>query len=196
MSVQMIPGQILQHFKGGFYKVLTVGKDADTGEEIVVYIALEDGETYTRKAYRFEEIVEWPDGTKRARFIVNSPKMEKIYRERREVPALELVKSNVVAEGDPQTAHDILSIVCEEILPLEAIERWTPAQRIEAERWARVQHHLASDNEVDEIPPMPVHVRKLREQSPKQEWAGDVSLEPRGTSPAGDDDEKEPVSAL
>lgn len=70
---------------------------------------------------------------------------------------------------DPSVLLDILSLVCEEVFTIEDLLAWTPEQRKEAETWAAVQHAVASDNEVDEIPPMPVHVRELRDRRPKRD---------------------------
>lgn len=216
MPPQTLPGQVIQHFKGGFYKVLHTARDADTGLDVVVYVSLQDGAVYTRNAFRFEETVEWPDGTKRARFIVNQPRKETLMmkRQKQEVSAdrhFKAVKPDEGApEDSPSTTLDILQLVCQEKLPIEAIERWTPEQRIEAERWASAQHLLASDynsEDLEEIPPEPVHVRKLREQSPKWDWTNDVELKSevddiprddkmRGTSPAGGDNEEDSVPSL
>lgn len=81
-------------------------------------------------------------------------------------------------EDNPGITLDLLGLVCEEELALEDIQKWTPEQRAEADRWAATQHALASDNEVQDIPAEPVHVRELRAKSPKKTWLNEVNLSP------------------
>lgn len=73
MSAQLVPGQLLQHFKGGRYKVLFHAFSADGEPDQIVYISLQDGKIWTRAADRFTQLVMWPDGVERARFIVADP---------------------------------------------------------------------------------------------------------------------------
>lgn len=70
MTPQTEPGRIIQHFKGGHYRVLFICQDAKTKHESVVYISCSDGQVWTRLRHEFEELVRWPDGVTRARFIV------------------------------------------------------------------------------------------------------------------------------
>lgn len=60
------------HYKGGTYTVLAVAKDSTNereGNEVVVYKSNANGETYCRDLSEFTEMVDWPDGTKRGRFV-------------------------------------------------------------------------------------------------------------------------------
>lgn len=69
----LIAGQFIQHFKGGFYRILHFATDAETNEPVVVYISLKDGQIWTRPETEFHDAVEWPDGVTRRRFICNIP---------------------------------------------------------------------------------------------------------------------------
>ena len=57
-----------RHFKGKQYQVLSIAKNSETLEEMVVYRALYgDGEVWVRPAYMWNEIVEH-EGKKVKRF--------------------------------------------------------------------------------------------------------------------------------
>lgn len=64
------PGALIRHFKGTLMKVLHRAMEAGAGREVVVYIHLDDGEIWTRPVEEFEELVAWPDGVHRKRFIL------------------------------------------------------------------------------------------------------------------------------
>ena len=52
-------GKVYKHFKGNFYKILFIAKNANTLEKEVVYIGLyEPFEIYTRSKKEFEEKIE------------------------------------------------------------------------------------------------------------------------------------------
>jgi hypothetical protein len=59
----MRKGDILRHFKGGWYKVLVVAKDETTKEDVVVYqdIVSLDGQTWVRPAKDFATHIERED---------------------------------------------------------------------------------------------------------------------------------------
>ena len=42
------PGDTVQHFKGGFYKIVTIGTNTETGEKMVVYQSLKDQRVWIR----------------------------------------------------------------------------------------------------------------------------------------------------
>lgn len=42
------PGDIVQHFKGGFYKIIAIGINTETEEKMVVYQSLKDQRVWTR----------------------------------------------------------------------------------------------------------------------------------------------------
>ena len=68
VTAQSIKPGVYQHFKGGLYKLLLIARDSETEEPVVVYVALKDGSTWTRKLSHWTELVQWPDGTFHARF--------------------------------------------------------------------------------------------------------------------------------
>lgn len=62
---------VYRHFKGNLYKVLTVGKDSETLETVVVYEALYDApecRVWVRPLNMFFSEVVLLDGTKKIRF--------------------------------------------------------------------------------------------------------------------------------
>ena len=42
------PGDTVQHFKGGFYKIVTIGTNTETEEKMVVYQSLKDQRVWIR----------------------------------------------------------------------------------------------------------------------------------------------------
>lgn len=75
MSLRLVPGDIVRHFKGNRYEILFIAKDSETMEDMVVYRALYgergvwvrplamflspvDREKYPNadQAYRFEKV--------------------------------------------------------------------------------------------------------------------------------------------
>ncbi|WP_320825363.1 DUF1653 domain-containing protein [Reinekea sp.] len=51
---------LYQHFKGGQYQVLAVAEHSETGEQLVVYLALYDlSKTWLRPLLQFNETVEF-----------------------------------------------------------------------------------------------------------------------------------------
>lgn len=61
---------VYRHFKHGhLYRTLSVGRCADTGEPRVGYLSLVDGREHSRRASQWNEVVQWPDGKYRSRFL-------------------------------------------------------------------------------------------------------------------------------
>lgn len=58
---------------------------------------------------------------------------------------------------DDQATQDLVTLVCDRLVMLSVIERWTDEQCRQAEEWAAAVHFRASDNAV-KVPQMPAHV--------------------------------------
>lgn len=71
------PQELYRHFKGGKYQIITIARDADTGEEIVVYQALYgDFTIYCRSLKEFTSEVDtqrYPNPDQRMRFELFTP---------------------------------------------------------------------------------------------------------------------------
>ncbi len=65
------PGQVYQHYKGNYYKIIVLGKHSETGEELVAYQRQEDGHVYFRPIELFFQDVEW-EGRVISRFTLIS----------------------------------------------------------------------------------------------------------------------------
>ena len=64
---------LYQHFKGGQYQVLAVAEHSESGEQLVVYLALYDlSKTWLRPLQQFNETVEY-NGERLPRFRYLGP---------------------------------------------------------------------------------------------------------------------------
>lgn len=55
-------GQVYKHYKGNHYKILLLGKNSETGEEMVAYQRVEDNKIWFRPKDLFFNVVEWEGG--------------------------------------------------------------------------------------------------------------------------------------
>ena len=66
-------GNVVRHYKGGRYKVIAFGRDAETAQPVVIYMSLGTGQYWVRREVEFGDEVKWPDGVLRKRFVVDTP---------------------------------------------------------------------------------------------------------------------------
>lgn len=66
---------IYDHFKGGVYKMGLMANDASNGGDVMNYTSLTFGTDHTRKVHEFGEVVMWPDGEFRSRFVYRGPSL-------------------------------------------------------------------------------------------------------------------------
>jgi hypothetical protein len=75
--VEAIRLGIHDHFKGGIYKVKGFSAWASgVGEKVVEYDSMIFGTPHTRLATQWCEVVEWPDGKFRSRFVYRGPDLK------------------------------------------------------------------------------------------------------------------------
>jgi len=70
--MEIIPNKVYEHYKGGKYIVLSVAEDTTNkraGTKVIVYAPLDQSTVYCRDLSEFTEVVEWPSGEKKARFV-------------------------------------------------------------------------------------------------------------------------------
>ncbi len=71
---EIVPQRTYTHFKGGTYLVLAVADDSTNsrkGTQMVVYVSLTYGTIKSRDLSEFTELVTWPDGIERSRFVLS-----------------------------------------------------------------------------------------------------------------------------
>jgi hypothetical protein len=64
---------VYRHYKGGLYRLLFTGLESTNGrprEKVAVYVSLEYGHVNVRRLEEFREVVRWPDGVERPRFVM------------------------------------------------------------------------------------------------------------------------------
>lgn len=75
LEPKVYPGAIYRHHKGGRYTVLAIAEETTNsrqGQFTVIYVSHTYGKIQTRDLKEFCEIVEWPGGICRPRFLLDS----------------------------------------------------------------------------------------------------------------------------
>lgn len=71
---EIVPQRKYTHFKGDTYLVLAVAEDSTNtrkGAQVVMYVSLTYGTIKCRDLSEFTEMVQWPDGIERPRFVLS-----------------------------------------------------------------------------------------------------------------------------
>jgi len=70
--MDIVPSGNYTHFKGGRYRVVATAQHTETNETLVIYLGFEGrgaGGVWARPLASWVEVVQWPDGEMRTRFI-------------------------------------------------------------------------------------------------------------------------------
>jgi len=68
---KILVGKIYHHFKGNDYKVVFIGKNSETMEDVVIYQSLTDGKVWVRPYDMFNSLVDttkYPEIKQKYRF--------------------------------------------------------------------------------------------------------------------------------
>lgn len=72
--MDVIPHKNYKHYKGDVYLVLGVAIESTNvreGRRVVVYTSLQNGTMHTRDEKEFTELVKWPNGDMKPRFMLD-----------------------------------------------------------------------------------------------------------------------------
>ena len=76
IQTEIKPNCVYNHHGGGKYLVLAVADESTNARKahhaVVVYVSLTYGRIKCRDLAEFTEVIEWPDGTKRPRFVLEN----------------------------------------------------------------------------------------------------------------------------
>lgn len=158
MSNKPLPQQIYRHFKGNLYRIVTLAKHSETGEELVVYQALYgDYQVYARPLSMFFEKVDpqkYPDALQEYRFELvkelletpdtNQSKTEKTKIEEAEIEEAELEETKLeetkIEETEQALEQEEINI---DPLVLEFLDADSYEERLNI--LAALQHRITDD---------------------------------------------------
>jgi hypothetical protein len=72
------PMGVYKHFKGPTYTFLMEAMHTETEERMLVYVSHETGKTCVRPIRMFSEVVRWPDGKYRSRWVLKEKLVKKL----------------------------------------------------------------------------------------------------------------------
>ncbi len=158
MSNKPLPQQIYRHFKGNLYRIVTLAKHSETGEELVVYQALYgDYQVYARPLSMFFEKVDpqkYPDVLQEYRFELvkelletpdtNQSKTEKTKIEKAKLEETELEETKLeetkIEETEQALEQEEINI---DPLVLEFLDADSYEERLNI--LAALQHRITDD---------------------------------------------------
>jgi hypothetical protein len=71
--MEVLVGKVYKHYKGGRYYVFCISEESTNvreGNRAVVYFSLDKAIFHHREPAEFVEEIEWPDGVRRPRFVL------------------------------------------------------------------------------------------------------------------------------
>ena len=143
------PGQLYRHFKGNLYRIVTLAKHSETGEELVVYQALYgDYEVYARPLAMFMEKIDkekYPDALSEYRFelqkeLIEAPSFQKSSEE-------EAGQKEYMSDQNPKEVSEGIEEEPEELnidpLVLEFLDAGTYGERLNI--LSALQHRITDE---------------------------------------------------
>ncbi len=148
MSNKPLPQQIYRHFKGNLYRIVTLAKHSETGEELVVYQALYgDYQVYARPLSMFFEKVDsqkYPDALQEYRFelvkeLLETPDTNQSKTEKTKIEKAKLEETKI-EETEQALEQEEINI---DPLVLEFLDADSYEERLNI--LAALQHRITDD---------------------------------------------------
>lgn len=149
MSNIPLPGQLYRHFKGNLYRIVTLAKHSETGEELVIYQALYGSyEVYARPLIMFMERIDqekYPDALQEHRFelqkeLIGAPPVQPPLKES---AAFEEQAAEHEAESAPEEADAQQEELNIDPLVLDFLDAGTYRERLNI--LSALQHRITDE---------------------------------------------------